>query len=1142
MEEFFKFLKQNRPDVGLVDRFDLSEIYDSDERFALSNLLLNPDGLDQIYKLSSGGLTKEDVRTMGDLNNPVVHSLAISSLTLGSIKFALSSYVTTDKAIGEPGKHSFNVNAESDNVVVFHGGLAAKKIEYNFLDENGSVRTTTVPTSRESLFNSEKNANGEYTLASYPGLFRIRRRSHINELKLAPKLLITKGSIIESPTDTLKIPVYMRTSTNTSPAVTNLECYATKNSPLILPVKIYGSATISFSRTGANSSSPAFVFGWELKRKSDLTTARSATISSSGAINDVSITINTTGTVCNGVDSLLYVYLDPTVIVRATLANIGMTEEAGRDIGLVGFDSLEELDISSNGLSTLPVWLKTLHNKLKKLKIRGNNFWNNGIVSYFDWQEPPTGIDGASSGDGTPYLTLTQVLGYSGFTNSGAITGYDGTLAKIQDSAGVLYKNQRNIAINGGTAPTVDIANGFRPFTLLEELDVGPSVRMANADFFTLFPNLKTFVADTGDGSPRVMFGLIPRFKNNGALMSVNMTWHAGNVGGSIRYLGTTKTWNDSDSSATKQQFIGQFKFSSFNINNSGGGGWYGGICTTDDDVGSVVPSTTINGLPKYSFVAAGSSASSAWSGWLAEIQYLGVYYRDIAVRIAVANNLNWLKLGNINCNFCGVWETSNKVQYNASVASGTETATDILNASQLSTIESYFAGWYGKMFSISNAPSLSYWNAGANNWSGYIASTGEEYLLPSNFANENHNLQTIYLHYIFNSWSRNLEFRQTDLRNLPKISIFYLGDSYFTGKFPTIYTNSQTSGVTFNTWFHNCRFRDLSALGSSQTSRVGSIYGPSNGTGVGGSLLPNFKTTSNNSTLSYVNLDGTLSSRYPSNWYVAENRGRLIAPLVTGSTEENTPSVTWTSKVYNGSGGAVSSDKLFQSGGLQIDSQVMVGDIVYNGSTEIGRVTQIDRNNSFIHIDAPAFVNGASLKFRRAGQNISEFFDRHTSLDQVYLQVVKITGTVPLFTSCTNLRFVYFTENLLTTYQSGTLKNITGMSTGASSTPGLRRFYLEKNPLTKQSIKNIINEVHEIAVYFRARNINPNFIVGLYATKYDSTNKEYQNWTRAEIFDQSSTYTNAAGETITEPDPLETKFNQLGTGNTYSGISIQLF
>ena len=207
-----------------------------------------------------------------------------------------------------------------------------------------------------------------------------------------------------------------------------------------------------------------------------------------------------------------------------------------------------------------------------------------------------------------------------------------------------------------------------------------------------------------------------------------------------------------------------------------------------------------------------------------------------------------------------------------------------------------------------------------------------------------------------------------------------------------------------------------------------------------------------------------------------------------------------------------------------------------------LGRVAQIVRGNEFIYVNVPVSISAGTLKFRRNGQNIVSFFDNHTRLGQVYLRNCKIIGTIPLFSNCRNLGYVYLGDNLLTIYQSGTLKNITGAAVGVNSTPPLRRFFLERNALSKQSIKNIINDVFDVAVYFRARNIRPNFTVGLLSTKYDSVNKQYQNWTRAEIFDQGSTSINAAGETITIPDPLETKFNQLGAGNTHSSISIQLF
>jgi hypothetical protein len=219
-----------------------------------------------------------------------------------------------------------------------------------------------------------------------------------------------------------------------------------------------------------------------------------------------------------------------------------------------------------------------------------------------------------------------------------------------------------------------------------------------------------------------------------------------------------------------------------------------------------------------------------------------------------------------------------------------------------------------------------------------------------------------------------------------------------------------------------------------------------------------------------------------------------------------------------------------------------MVGDIVFNGSLEIGRVTQIDRRNGFIYLNTEVSLSAATLTFRRAGQDISTYFDSHSALYEIYLQGTRLTGSIPKFAGCRNLGFVYLNNNLLTTYLPGTLQNITGANAGFRSTPQLRRFFLTGNALTKESIRSIISDAHSVAVYFRSVNVNPNFIINLFSTKYNAAEKEYQNWTRAEIFDQVSTTTNAAGEEVTIPDPLETKFNQLGSGNTYPNINIQIF
>jgi hypothetical protein len=1141
MSKFFKFIQSNRAEIGLVDRFDLSEIYSADERFALSNIGLNPDGLDQIFKLSSDGLTKEDIRTMGGLDRPIIHSLAISDRTLGGVSNDLFGKITTDKAIGEPGKHSFTNNSESDNIVIFHGGIAAKKIEYNFLDENGEVRTTTVPTSRESLFNSTRNVAGDYTEVSYPGLFRIRRRSHVNEIKLGSKLLIPRGAVVESPTDTLNLPVYMRTGSNTSPGVTTLQCYATKNSPIVLPVRIFNSASISFSRQSANSGSPGFVFGWELKRQSDLATVRGGSVNSVGAITTVNISISTAGTIGNGVDCLLYVYLDPSVITVARLSGIGLRElSGGQDIGLVGFNALKDLDISNNGLSTLPVWLKTLHGTLERLNIRENVFWNNGIVSHFDYQDlRGSGITGASSA-APPNLALSQVLGYSGWADTGRLTQYDGDFATIQDKVGTLYKDSRANSISGGTLPQVDFANGFRPFTALRELNIGPHASVVNGDFYTLFPNLQTIVLDSPGASFNNIIGLFPRLRNNGALMAINFT-NQQNAGGSIKYIGSTSEWATGLSNADKQQFIGQFKVTSFNIRDVS---VFGGIATGASDV----PNATVDGKPRYHHIESGS-VSEAWAGWLAETQSIDAHFTDVAVKLATGNSLLWNKLRSIDVNFAGSKGIRNKIIYNSGVSGGDQTAADVIQAPQLGSINAYSAGWSGKLFSIEGANNLTFANLGNNDWEGFTDSEGRQYLFPNNFATQAtesqfSRLNAIYFHYNINGAIRDLEFRENDLENLPKLSTFYILDSYFTGKFPRVVNNSLTSGVFFNTWIRNCRFRDVSALGSAFSSRVRTIFAPGQGTGVGGSLLPNFASQSTNTSLVYVNFDSSLSSRYPGNWANASLRNKVISPLVTGAVDSSTPSVTWSSRNNNNTSSA-NSDKLYHNspGAFIPSSEIMVGDVVTGAGVPSGtRVTQIDRNGLFVYINNEVTITTQTLTFTRAGQNISGFFDNHLSLDEVYLSNCRVSGAMPTFANCTNIRFINLRNNLLSQYVVGTFKNITGVSTSRRTTPALRIAYLEDNAFTPLAIRDIISDMHDIAVYYASLNIRPNIQIRLLGTKLNTALNQYQNYTRAEIFTQGSTFTDSAGETITIPDPLETKFNQLGPGRLYPGVSIELF
>ena len=1150
MSDFFSFLKSNRPKIGLVDSYDLGEIYASNQRDALKNIFLDPDALDQIYTLSRNGVIKEDVRVMGGLDRPVIHSLAIANETLSGVSHDISRHIRTNDDIGEPGKHSFSTKEYSDNVIVFHGGIAANSIEYNFLDENGEIRTTTVPTSRESLFNSVKDADGKVTLASYPSLFRIRRRSHLNRLRLNSNLLVAKQTITESPTDVLKIPVYMRTETSPDPSVTLLECYATRNSPIIIPVKISTTATFTVGRDPANAEAKIpFMFGYELKRTKDGELIRSEIINSAES-SDVSRTINVIGTLGQNQDCKLYLYLDPGAVESLDLSGFGIKEDAGKDLGLVGFNNLKSLNISNNNLSTYPVWLKTLHDKLEYLDISGNSYWSNGIVEVFDYQDlRGSGISGASETN-PPVITATQVLGYPGVRSDGTkLSSYTGEFETIADSNSRLYKDARIDAYNGDPVIDTSEAEGFRTFSALKELLVGATTPFINADFSKIFPNLENFQARTGGNEPRRMLGLLPKFKNNNQLITVDYI-NQHDLGGTINMMGGTPTWADTiqdnfdadPSDAEAAEFIGRFKVKEFSA-------WHtnirGGFLTGPDDVSNVAD--------RFHVQSQGNVAD-AWRGWLDNLESATIgYYTNACFKVATGSNLQWKKMKTLNINRAWSNSRSTKVEYNSSVTTS-ESADDILSGNSWSRIDALESGWGGKLFSISNAPNIVTLNLGSNDWFGYgDRSDGFRYLLPDNFVNssDTFKLANLYLHYIIDGQNRKFILRQDDFKYLQFANTLYFHNSKIFGKFPTIYNDGILASRIINeVHIGDCNFRDISSIGSSNTPRIRNMYFYSQGANVGGALMPNFSASSNN-TLQRVNGNGSLKSSYPPDWKNDETlAGKPIISLIETGNEDNVvPGVTW----YRDSDAEGEGERIYANNAdnIILSSYLMVSDqIIYSGDIK-GTVTQIDLNNGYIYAKGSGLSSipdsGANeLTFRRNGQDISSYFEQHAALLTLQLNNCRCVGDIPLLTGCSNLITIDLRNNLFTTYKKGTLGSNSIL--GTSGSVKLKNFYLQNNPLTKESIRKIIKDCYDFVTTTGNRDYNINIFLGL--TNYDPTTKQYKNWTRAEIFD--------AGTTITVPDPTESNpnqtktqiildpyesyFDKMGPGNTYPNMKINLF
>ena len=1161
---FFSFLQQTRSPIGLVDQYNLSEIYQSDQREALENLLLNPEGLDQIAGLADQGLLKEDIRLIGGLESPVIFSLGLFDEVKPKISLELSTYVRVGDPIGEPGKHSYITGSQSDNIIAIHGGLAAKNIEYNYVDLNGDVKTTSVSTSRESLFNSQANEDAEYTEASFPGLLRVRRRGHFNEIKLGKKLFVEKSGITESPGAVMKIPTYMRTSNNTSPAAVVLEAYATKNSPLEIPIKKLG--TISFTIGTGVAQAEAYYFGFEIKRKKDGEAIVSKPNSDFGDENkpkSYTVSFNLNGTIGNNVDCILSIYCTPALITSLDLSGLGLKEDAGKDIGLVGFDQLEEVNLSNNGLQNIPTWLKVNYKTLASLDLGGNAFWNNGPLKYFDWQQSP-GKSGSSAG-AAPILSATQVLCYSGFrsnANGGAYLTYDGTLDTVRDGAGRLFKQVRlKDTVDDSADPSCDVdeSNGFRVFSALKSLTLRSSFFLHNADFSKIFPNLLSLNLNASSDSRNRVVGNPPRIHNN--LDSSGMSYSTSNqrlLAGNIRWVGSVPVYTTD----TNVQFIGRFKMKAWNTYHATG--LRGGICTDQSMVGAKVASSLQDGLEAYSLANPGEYAE-AWDGWLNNLESLNIYRTGIAFNIAEGSGLEWKKLKTVSIQYTGSYGTRKKVTYNTGVASGTTAASDILNAPSLTNISAWSSGWAGKLFSIKNAKALKTLTIGYNYWYSYIDSDGSEYVLPSNFVDATKDdpvadhcaLESLSLHTILGGGSINLQFRPDEFEKMSNMVKLEIRDSYIFGVFPSFDKNN---AKPIDVYLQKNRFYNLENLSTSKNTRFSTIWAPYQGYNRGGALLPDYGAESANKQSKIYNIQfyNSLDSKYSPSWNndtAKRNKvcfkamfGAVGTPSsygITTAERNGVPGEAFTSKNVTGTT-TQSSQFLFPtSDNAQLQGYIRVGDKVYDaasGGNFVGIVAQVKNGDGArLILKEPKNFTNKTLYFQRSCQNVTGFFSGCTNLRYVYFQNCSLGARIPEFKGNSGkLERARFQNNLFADYVVGTLANISGQTVGKTGRPRLVEFNVSSNPLTKTSIRNIIYDAFDMAVH---HNNNFNKVtINLRNTKADIAAGTLSNYTLAEIFDQGIPGNSGSNPPISAiPDDLLTKFNQMGTGKKYSKINILL-
>jgi hypothetical protein len=1190
MSEYFSFLQATRPKIGFVDRLNLSEIYPEDQDRALRNLLLPPESLDEIRGLAAEGLGKEDIRLIAGLDQRVIDSLALFEQTDEAVTIDVQNQIRSNKDIGENDKSSLLTSEYSDNIIMLHGGIAANAIEYKFKDKKGNLSTATVSTSRESLFNAERDTNGRYTNASYGGTLRVRRRGHYSSLKLAKNLFVPKGGITESPTNIVKVPVYMQTPNTSSPSLQVVDALASKNSPLRVPVKINNSA--SFTIFTRNAPSP-YYFGYELRRKSDNYKITGETFNNSleASRNTMTRSINTTGKTGNNQDAYLYIYCAPSIVEELRLEGLGIEEDDNTpDLGLLGFDNLKVFSCRNNRLSTIPTWLKVNHFTLEELDLRGNRFWDQGIIEWFDWQTNPNLYNSYNSTN-IPVQTGVQILAYSGFEAGGGgvkKASYDGTLSTATAGSHLLHQTRLNPGNNGSFTGAAGLANGIRRFTALRILRLGSRFKVANPDFSVIFPNLGEIDISTSQNGVKNLYGNIPKLNNNNQEFSINYSWQT-QVGGSMRDVGDNIQWASGDTADQQQQFIGQFKVITWNVDHLGynSNNFAGGICTDDTMVGNINDpanttarvmnvTDTIGGTALNRYSHAATSAATAWSGWLTNAKVIDFVQTDIAFNLATGSSLIWQKLESLNLTYTRAHGPERKIRYNPGTTTTTTDSNDFVKASELRTIASYNSGWTGRLFSVKDCPKLDYINIGAIDWEGYAegslsisqggtgANEPGKYIFPLNFFHPTTETVIRALE-INNNRNYEMKFRYNDFDKLTKMAFLSISSGRWSGRFPRIPGVAQgaSESLALRMRAENNRFFDLSALSVKSTKRVQEIYIRYSGTNVGGAIVPDMAPLNINSgstILKRFYTTDSLLSKYPSSW--AQDTSKQNKPVFSALAPLNwddksttseygnisqeqwvSGSTTFKSRAYKGAPQSAGNILLKTAGVTNLQKYVRVGDEVYIGGQLKGRVGSVfNEDPSYEYIVVVGanstgegitlnYSSDTSVTFRRKAIECDGFFNGCPNVEYIYMKDCSLGGFIPNFknTGQGRLRILDLQSNLLTCYRTGTLQNITGASNaGFTGRAEIVTINLENNPLSRLSIRRIIQDaydVYEIMGDNRLRDLR----IKLKATKPDISAGTYSNWQLNDIFDTLS----GGAE-----DPLKTKLRELNS----SRITIDLF
>lgn len=1106
-EQFLGFGQLTRPDIGLLaDGIqNLAEIYKTDQPTALRNIQLRPEILDIIYNVSET-ISREDLRSVSDLSSLLLTTLHLQKETFERINEQLFDdeiYASTLNRIGVDldNRTLIGNSTRAENIVMFNGAVQCAGAQYRenvvsdaniFTSEKSNA---FVSTSRSSLLNSVKYSDAEdntgyFKYATYPGSIRVRRRSHVNTILVNPTTFIPAPAVVEQPSKRIAVNVTNGGSTS------KVKFLATENSPLKLPCRLSkGKITLKF-----DGSLGQYFYGVQIQPQNSkdgeaprflAVDAQAQVPNADGTFNnthEVNIDINGTGYE-NNYDLYMYLYLNPGKVESIEFEGIELKEFLdGKDIGLVGFNELKSLTFASGSRSTrikiLPIWLKTLKNKLQTLDISetGDVWFENSVMRWFDYRETGT----VTNFSGLPLYTMA---GYLTLPALGVTVNEEGS--DYNGGSGSVFQKYFESGVPTGTAiddAGVEQRTGntdFRVFTQLRTLDLGDRVKGKNARMDDIFPNL-TSLNWNGSRYRSCLSGSPPKINNPGEPIELYSVMRNGlSSSYSIYDIGTSPTVSDAGTGTGSLCHISKYEIKSFRIS----GDWYRRTYITGN----------IGGI--YGGTAGTVDDEAEWTTWYNNTSNIDITHTSSSLKINLQpSSTYWKKLSSLDsyryvgCVFkpatgtpainsdpfkCPLISTLDLREWNETSGSG------VLPRIGTGVEECNPVNFY-----MSNIKNLS-----------VFTENGFNYLIPANFATVGDKDDFKLEYFLGTDLNNNGSFRirKNMFEKTLSIKRINVHASKMTGTFFNIPNKNQPdlpeNEKSIELYFEGCDFHDLRNIsigGGTYVARdLTNMRGHNQNDEAGGCVLPTFEGR-DYAKIRNVTMYNSLPTNYPSGWKgTARDSGTVVSNEHAGNSLTGCTSTV----VAN------TDDNIYYiEGPTNLHEYVLVNDNISktNGGASVAKVISVSSNR--IYTDSDVNISGGTLYFSRSTIDISNWFKNGSfnSLQVFRMYNCRLSGQL-------NIR-----KNLPIKVGSDgnpafdlSNNNISGVTEGSFKRifqGGNRKIIinLSKNNFDKVQMRNMISEILEID----DDRIFTNAKVILKQCKQDAKGSyPADGWTQSELF-----------------------------------------